>query len=232
MASSRKKIIPRVGPQSSSARGLWARRFGADPQLAGRVLLLDSQPYAVVGVLPKEFDLPFPEIDVWVTRPSHTSQMPARFWQFVMTQDVIARLKPGTTLAQAQSEMDSLNQGYVSQYPKNMDAKPGVTVRVQPLKTRVVADVRPVLWILFGAVCVLLLIACTNVSGLVLTRASARSHEFATLAALGGRHLQAGVPALCRERHGRGVGQRPGNHPGSRCDSYSAAFAHTSPAPF
>ena len=167
------------------SEGLWERRFGADPQVAGRVLLLDSQPYTVVGVLPEGFDFPFPEIDVWVTRPSHTSQMPSRFWQFVMTQDVIARLKPGTTLAQAQGEMDSLNQGYVSQYPKSMDAKPGTTVRVQQLKTRVVADVRPVLWILFGAVCVLLLIACTNVSGLVLTRASARSHEFATLAALG-----------------------------------------------
>jgi len=167
------------------SEGLWQRRFGADPQATERVLLLDSQPYTVVGVLPEGFDFPFPDIDVWVTRPSHTSQMPARFWQYVMTQDVIARLKPGTTLAQAQSEMGSLNQSYVSQYPKSMDAQSGVTVRVRPLKARVVADVRPVLWILFGAVCVLLLIACTNVSGLVLTRASARSHEFATLAALG-----------------------------------------------
>ena len=167
------------------SKGLWRRRFGADPLVTGRVLLLDSQPYTVVGVLPGRLDFPFPEIDVWVTRPSHTSQMPARFWQFVMTQDVIARLKPGTTRAQAQSEMDSLNQSYVSRYPKSMDAKPGVAVQVRPLKTRVVADVRPVLWILFGAVCLLLLIACTNVSGLVLTRASARSHEFATLAALG-----------------------------------------------
>ena len=167
------------------SEGLWQRRFGADPQVTERVLLLDSQPYTVVGVLPEGFDFPFPEIDVWVTRPSHTSQMPARFWQFVMTQGIIARLMPGTALAQAQSEMASLNQSYVSQYPKSMDAQPGVTVRVQPLKTRVVADVRPLLWILFGAVCVLLLIACTNVSGLVLTRASARSHEFATLAALG-----------------------------------------------
>ncbi len=167
------------------SEGLWKRRFGADPQLPGRVLLLDAQPYTVVGVLPEGFDFPFPEVDVWVTRPSHTSQMPSRFWQFVMTQDVIARLKPGTTLAQAQSEMDSLNQSYLSRHPKSMDSKPEVTVRVQPLKTRVVSDVRSVLWILFGAVCVLLLIACTNVSGLVLTRASARSHEFATLAALG-----------------------------------------------
>ncbi len=167
------------------SEGLWERRFGADPQVAGRVLLLDSQPHTVVGVLPKGFDLPFPEVDVWVTRPSHSSHTPARFWRFVTTQDVIARLKPGTTLAQAQSEMGSLNQGYVSMYPNSLDAKPGVTVRVQTLKTRVVADVRPVLWILFGAVCVLLFIACTNVSGLVLTSASARSHEFATLAALG-----------------------------------------------
>ena len=127
------------------SEGLWKRRFGADPQVTERVLLLDSQPYTVVGVLPEGFDFPFPEIDVWVTRPTHTSQMPAKFWQFVMTQDVIARLKPGTTLAQAQSEMESLNQSYVSRYPKSMDAQPGVTVRVQPLKTRVVADVRPVL---------------------------------------------------------------------------------------
>ena len=180
------------------SEGLWERRFGTDSELTGRVLLLDSQPYTVVGVLPAGFDLPFPEVDVWVTRPSHHSVMPARFWRFVTTQDVIARLKPGTTLAQAQSEMASLNQSYVSMYPNNLDAKPGVTVRVQPLKTRVVADVRSVLWILFGAVCVLLLIACTNVSGLVLTRASARSHEFATLAALGAGTLRL-VSRLCVE---------------------------------
>lgn len=167
------------------SNGLWERRFGADPQLTGRVLFLDSQPFTVVGVLPERFDLPFPEVDLWVTRPSHSSHVPPRFWRFVTTQEVIARLKPGTTLAQAQSEMDTLNQSYVSMYPNSLDAKTGVTVRVQPLKTRVVADVRPVLWILFGAVCVLLLIACTNVCGLVLTRASARSHEFGTLAALG-----------------------------------------------
>ena len=167
------------------SEGLWERRFGADPQLTGQVLLLDSRPYTVVGILPEGFDFPFPEVDVWVTRPSHSSAFPARFWRFVTTQVVIARLKPGTTLAQAQSEMDSLNQSYVSRNPIGLDAKPGVSVRVQPLKTRVVANVRPVLWILFGAVCVLLLIACTNVSGLVLTRAAARSHEFATLAALG-----------------------------------------------
>ena len=172
------------------SEGLWKRRFLADPQLIGRVLLLDSQPYTVVGVLPEGFDLPFPEVDVWVTRPSHHSVMPARFWRFVTTQDVIARLKPGITLAQARSEMDSLNHSYVSMHPNSLDAKAGVTVRVQSLKTRVVADVRPVLWILFGAVCVLLLIACTNVSGLVLTRASARSHEFATLAALGASTLR------------------------------------------
>ena len=167
------------------SEGLWERRFGADPQLTGQVLLLDSRPYTVVGVLPEGFDFPFPEVDVWVTRPSHSSHVPARFWRFVTTQDVIARLKPGTTLAQAQSEMDSLNQGYVSMHPNSLDAKAGVTVQVEPLKTRIIADVRPVLWILFGAVCVLLSIACTNVSGLVLARASARSHEFATLAALG-----------------------------------------------
>ena len=172
------------------SEALWERRFGADRQLTGRVLLLDSQPHTVVGVLPAGFDLPFPDIDVWVTRPTHHSVMPARFWRFVTTQGVIARLKPGTTLAQAQSEMDSLNHAYVSMHPNSLDAKPGVAVRVQPLKTRIVADVRPVLWILFGAVCLLLLIACTNVSGLVLTRASARSHEFATLAALGAGPLR------------------------------------------
>ncbi|MDE0102618.1 MAG: ABC transporter permease [Bryobacterales bacterium] len=176
---------PSGGSAVILSEGLWKRRFGADPQLTGQVLLLDSQPHTVVGVLPEAFDFPFPEVDVWVTHPSHTSQMPAKFWRFVTTQDVIARLKTGTTLAQAQSEMDSLNQSYVSRHPNALDAKPGVTVRVQPLKSRVVGSVRPVLWILFGAVCVLLLIACTNVSGLLLTRASARSHEFATLAALG-----------------------------------------------
>jgi len=164
---------------------LWKNRFGADPQISGRPISLDAKPYTIIGVLPDGFDFPFAGVDVWVTKPTEMLALPAKFWPFITTQILFARTQPGITFDQAKAEMEVMNQQYMRANPKWTDAKPGTVVKVQLLRDRLVAKVRTMLWLLFGAVSCVLLIACANLGGLLLARASARTREFTVRAALG-----------------------------------------------
>jgi putative ABC transport system permease protein len=158
---------------------LWQRRFGGDPQIVGRTIDVAGFAHTVVGIMPADFKFPFPEADVWFPQPAKDIN------QFSPLLVVFGRLAPGVTLAQASAELQVINAQYAAAHPGMMDTKPNKPARVAPLKDSLVANVRGILWMLFGAVTFVLLIACANVAGLLLARATSRTREFAIRAALG-----------------------------------------------
>ncbi len=164
---------------------LWRQSFNGNASIVGKTVTLDSKSYTIAGVLPEQYEFPYAGIDVWLPRPSEWSMVPPQAWAHTATLTVFARLKPKVELKQAQAEMDVLNQEYARSHPEMPDANSGSVVRVQRLKDELIANVRELLWILFGAVGLVLLIACANIASLFLARAAARSREFAVRAALG-----------------------------------------------
>jgi predicted permease len=158
---------------------LWRRRFDAAPGILGKAVTLAATPYTIVGVLPTAFQFPFPDLDVWITRPSGYINTLSP----VLT--VFGRLNPTVEIKEATAELAVLNQQYRTAHPGMLDGKPNTVQQVTPLKDRLVANVRSMLWMLFGAVGFVSLIACANVASLLLARSASRSWEFAVRAAVG-----------------------------------------------
>ncbi|MGH9938115.1 MAG: ABC transporter permease, partial [Blastocatellia bacterium] len=162
--------------------GLWQRRFGADPQLLGQTLTLNGAGYTVVGVLPPRFFFPYREAELAV--PLAPDADP---WRGVRNSTnflrALARLKPGVTREQAEADLTSVAQRLRSQYPVHNRRKLGVTL--SPLHEEVVGDFRLALWVLLGAVGVVLLITCVNLANLALAQAAGRRREMAIRTALG-----------------------------------------------
>ncbi|HKQ53229.1 MAG TPA: ABC transporter permease [Pyrinomonadaceae bacterium] len=162
------------------SHGFWLRHFGGDPNVIGRAIPLSGNSYTVVGVMRPDFSMPLESPDVWLAlRVANPLAAGIRGVHFLRT---YLRLKPDVTLEQAQAEMDGINGRLAQAYP---DENRERTRRLVPLHERVTGEVRPALLILFGAVGLVLLVACANFSSLLLARSAARQQELAIRAALG-----------------------------------------------
>ena len=159
----------------------WTKRFGQDMSVLGRTLNLDDASYEIVGVMPREFQFPAgdAEVELWApltVNPAALASRPHR------TYNSIGRLKPGATIEQAQADMDRIAATIAKDNP---ESNAGWGVTLVPAHEQVVGDIGNTLWVLFGAVVLVLVIACVNIANLLLARSARTAKEFAVRAAIG-----------------------------------------------
>ena len=170
--------------------GFWRRNFASDPNIVGRKMRLDSDMYTIVGVMPPGFRHPGPtlntDVEVWVATGFNALPFPVPAVRSQrMIPAAIGRLKPGLTVAQAQARLDAYISQLSREYPAEYPAAATWAVRLVPLKEDLVGPQRTELFLLFGAVGFVLLIACVNIANLLLARSSGRLREIAIRLTMG-----------------------------------------------
>ncbi len=177
--------FPSVADAASDARlavigeGFWRRYYGADPHIIGRTLTLNGEPYTLIGISPRGFQFPIQGVDIWVAAGFGPDELAERGSHYLM---VVGRLKDGVSFDQANADIALICRDMQGQYPQT---NKGLEAVVLPLREYYAGRLRFALNLLMAAVALLLLIACSNLANLLLTRASARHPEIALRAALG-----------------------------------------------
>src|SRR5690242_13370856 len=168
---------------------LWARGFGRDPGVLGRKMLLDNDPYTIVGVLPPEFRHPggtvATDVEVWITAGFRADPFPKPERSRRVLPGAIGLLKPGISREQVQSRLNAFAAQLRAEYATDCPAGTDWSIDVEPLQESLVGNVRPMLWVLMGAVVLIILLASVNVANLLLARASGRQREMAVRLAMG-----------------------------------------------
>ncbi len=163
----------------------WHSHFAADPKIIGKTVALDGKPYTVIGVAPANLEFPDPNTQVWIPLITSAAEENNRKLRAI---EVIARLKGDITLKKAQAAMDLVARRLAMQYP---DTNGGLTAFVEPFKSGEIAGVlRSAIFALLGAVVFVLLIVCSNVTSMLLARATTRQGEMAIRAALGAGRMR------------------------------------------
>ncbi len=177
---------------------LWRRRFNSDPQLVGTQVSINGRSFTVVGIMPAKFEFPLPlfgvqggtfaeRADIWKPIAFTEQELKSRGSR---SYGVIGRLKPGVTVSQAQAELDTVIASWYPLFPDNYEPATKFGAALYPIHNLVVGPMRGALMILVGAVAVVLLIACANLTTMLLARAGAREREFAIRLALGAGRTQ------------------------------------------
>jgi putative ABC transport system permease protein len=182
-------FVPGVAPVVVISDGLWRRAYGADPNVIGRTIRIDNDPFTIIGVLPRGFRHPGPttsgDAEVFGAFGLIGEPFPPPLRGNRVLIHGIGRLKPGVTLAQARARLTAMAAELRHDFPTDYPPQAQWTIEIQPLQETLVGKVRPMLLVLLGAVILIVFIVSLNIANLLLARASGRQQEMAVRLSLG-----------------------------------------------